>query len=941
MHRYSQTGAILSYLVLGIFITWLAQPAVVKAADLEQLLRSALAEVKAGEESDASNDKADADAADTKPQEVAAEAKSKAEAKSTSGSSTSSSKPKSKYPPYATVTKDADKVEGLLTLWQKDDKLLAELKPSQLNRDYIVLITIARGIGQTPIVGGFSWNFGDDAVWQFRKAGERIHLVRRNVRFTAAKNSPDERAVKVAYTDSVLFSLPIITKSNSGAYVVDLTPVFMSDLPQISNVLPGYAFSAAKSAWAAVEGYPKNVELQVAATYASSGKNSIDSVPDTRGVTVNVHYSISDLPRTSYRPRLADDRVGYFVAVKKDFSKKDYDEDRFVRYITRWNLEKADPESAISPPKEPIVFWLEKTIPFKYRKPIRDGILEWNKAFEQAGFYDAIEVRQQPDDAPWDPGDIRYNTYQWITAGVAFAMGPSRINPDTGQILDADIIFDADFLQYWKQEHETFSPEGIALLTGGPIDLAEYRAEMRRRPAYMQDAHNARCSCNLLGGMSRQFALGATVMATRKQSPEQLEKLIMQGLKECAMHEVGHTLGLSHNFRASAYYSLEDLNDPEKTRETGLGMSVMDYNPVNIMPSGMKQGDYFSTTIGPYDVWAIEYGYKPLKGGSAEAELPELEKIASRSGDPRYSFGSDGNARGIDPDPLSVRYDLSNDNLAYAKAEAQLVAESWPKIVDELVDDGDGYQRARRAFNTLISRHGQAMFGAARYVGGVYVSRSHKGDEGASEPLTVIPADKQREALSLIEEQVLSDTPFGFPPELYGRLPASYWDHWGVDLAERNDYPAHEVVLMWQERILSKLLSSLTLTRIHDSELKIPADEDAFTTAELIGGLTKSVYAETENIASGDFTDRKPAISSLRRNLQRAYLQRLSRLALGQTAAPEDCETIAFAELAALQERIDTMLDGDVELDAYSQAHLEESSARIAKVLDARMLVSP
>ena len=268
----------------------------------------------------------------------------------------------------------------------------------------------------------------------------------------------------------------------------------------------------------------------------------------------------------------------------------------------------------------------------------------------------------------------------------AYAMGPSRVNPTTGQILDADIIFDADFLQYWKQEHETFTPGEVALMTGGPIDLEQYRAEMKRRPAYMHESNAARSECQLLGGMSHQFAVGASVMAARRRSPAEMEKLIMQGLKECTMHEVGHTLGLAHNFRASGYYSLADLNDTTKTAETGLGMSVMDYNPVNISPTDMKQGDYFSQTIGPYDIWAIEYGYKPLPGGSPEAELPALKKIASRSGDPRYAYASDGNARGIDPDPLTARYDLSNDIVAYAKEEAKLVAESWPKIVDELTE---------------------------------------------------------------------------------------------------------------------------------------------------------------------------------------------------------------------------------------------------------------
>jgi hypothetical protein len=355
----------------------------------------------------------------------------------------------------------------------------------------------------------------------------------------------------------------------------------------------------------------------------------------------------------------------------------------------------------------------------------------------------------------------------------------------------------------------------------------------------------------------------------------------------------------------------------------------------------MTQGDYFSQTIGPYDMWAIEYGYKPLKGGSPDGELSELKKIAEKSGDPRYALATDDDVRGIDPDPRSERFDLGDDPIAYAKSEAKVVAESWPKIVDGLTEKGEGYQKARRAFNVLLTRQGEAMFLAAEVVGGVYVNRSHKGDENAEVPLEVIPPEKQREALSILEEQMFSDAPFNFPPELYSHLAASHWDHWGVTPVERVDFPAHEVILMWQDRILSKLMSSLTLTRIHDSELKIPEDQPALTDAELIQRLTKSIFSETDSIKSGEFTDRKPAISSLRRDLQRTYLRRLSRLALSQTAAPADCQTIAYSDLAALKKRIDALLDRDVKLDAYSRAHLEESSARIAKVLDAKMTASP
>jgi hypothetical protein len=441
--------------------------------------------------------------------------------------------------------------------------------------------------------------------------------------------------------------------------------------------------------------------------------------------------------------------------------------------------------------------------------------------------------------------------------------------------------------------------------------------------------------------MARQLALGSAVLASRKRSEAEMEKLIMQGMKEVAMHEVGHTLGLAHNFKASTLYSLAEANDTSKTAETGIGASVMDYNPVNIMPAGMPQGDFFSTTIGPYDVWAIEYGYKPLAGGSPEAELTELQKIAARSGEKALAYASDGNARGIDPDPHSVRYDLGDDLVEYAKSQAKLVAESWPNVVADTTKEGEGYQRARRAFSVLLARHGQVMFSATQYIGGLYVSRSHKGDAEAPQPLEVVSVERQREALALLEEQVFSDTPFNFPPELYNHLAASHWDHWGTQIVERGDYPVHEIIFMWQDRIVSKLLSPLTLARLHDSELKVPADADALTAAELLERLTKAVYSEVDTVNGGEFTNRQPAISSVRRNLQRGYLRRMSHLALGHSSAPADCQTVAFAELGRLKTRIDSLLSGEVNLDSYTRAHLEETSARIAKVVDARMLVAP
>jgi hypothetical protein len=367
------------------------------------------------------------------------------------------------------------------------------------------------------MVGGMPVNFGDDWVWQFRKVGENVHVVRKNVRFKATPNSPEAKAVAAAYTDSVLFSLPIMTKGPKGGDLVDLTQVFMSDLPQLGMALPGFSFSAQKSTWAEVKGFDENMELEVAATYASGGQRNFDTVPDSRGVTINVHYSLSKIPNTGYQPRLADDRVGYFLTVVKDFSSKG-NREQFVRYLNRWDLQKADPSADPSPPKKPIVFHIEKTVPFKYRKAVYDGIYEWNKAFEKAGFVNAIEVHQQLENDDKDPEDIRYNFFRWITTSRSFAIGPSRANPYTGQILDADILFDADFLSSWKEEYDNLGATTsiptipVPVLGGNPAAAG---------PAWLLQPRQMRVDQCLLGhGMSSQLAFGSAAIEACAADPK-------------------------------------------------------------------------------------------------------------------------------------------------------------------------------------------------------------------------------------------------------------------------------------------------------------------------------------------------------------------------------------------------------------------------------------
>ena len=857
---------------------------------------------------------------------------------------------------FEKVVKDSKRIEGLLPLYKKEDKLFLEVPNKLLGKEFFITISIAQGIGSRSLLGGMSWGDGDDWVWTFRKRADKLQIVRKNVRFFAKSGSPEANAVANAYTDSVLFSVPILATSPSGGFLFDPEKIFFTDLPKIASQLSGFSFAKDRTTWESTKGFADNVELRVAATYSSSGKSELETVPDSRAATLHVHYSISLLPQNNYRPRLADSRVGYFVTALKNFSEHNGDE-RFVRYINRWHLEKADPKAEVSPPKKPIVFWIEKTVPFEYRQAIRDGITAWNNAYRKAGFETAIEVRQQPEKTDWDPEDINYNTFRWITSGRGFAMGPSRVNPRTGQILDADIIFDADFVKHWRNEFENYMPEGVAWLTNS-------QENTNRTSLGWAESSSCRCGeCNLFAGHSFQNALGATALAATQDSlisDEEQKKLIQQGLRLVAMHEVGHTLGLRHNFKGSSVASINQINSKDNAGRRSATTSVMDYVPVNIVPEGNFQGPYYPTQLGLYDYWAIDYGYRPIGGTTPKAELPTLLKIASRSGEAQLAFATDEDTRAGDPDPLSNRYDLGNDPISFAEQRSKVVQEIIPKLIERFTANDAGYDRVRHAFGVLLGAHGQANFFAARLVGGLYSSRSHRDDPQAKPPFRVVEASQQRKAMSLLSDQIFSDTSYQFPPEFYNQLVSTRWLHWGTDNVDRQDYPVHEAVLKWQLRILEQLLDARTLTRLADNTMKVGPDVDCFTTSELLRALVNSIYSEVFEFKAADYSDQKPVISSLRRNLQREALGELLRLSLGggrrsglivtrfgsSLGIPPDARSLANFHLKRLLNKVNNVLkeNGEQEqkivMDDSSRAHLEDVQRRIEAVLDAEIVVS-
>ncbi|MDR0705025.1 MAG: zinc-dependent metalloprotease, partial [Planctomycetaceae bacterium] len=649
-------------------------------------------------------------------QEVKPPVKAETSASTVAGST---AKKEDRPKPIKEVLPDAQKIDGLITLYRKKEKLYAEIKSSNLNTDYLIAMAIAKGSGWSAIGGYTLQDSDEDWLWQFRKVNDSIQIVRRNIRFKADSGTPEAKAVEVAYSDSILYSLPILAIGDGGGDVIDMASVFMSDLPKLGRSIGG-SFARDRSTWGNVKGFSNNIEFRVAATYSvyrysyygySYGSN--DS-PDANSVGVTIHYSVSKLPSTGYTSRLADNRIGYFTTTHKNFSRNEKD-DHLVRYINRWNIQKADSSATLSPPKKPVVFWIEKTVPFKYRHAVREGILEWNKAFEKIGIVNAIEVRQQSDSDTWDAEDINYNTIRWITSDAGFAMGPSHVNPLNGEILDADIIIDAGFIDYWKDRFDYFIADLIPPESDKKSDKKDDLASVfmthykKHEEAQQEVAHSHSglngCFCTDAKNKATQIALASIAVSLMdddnddateeekekekeekkeenkeenadktsdeksdetkesekeseknngekaddkksdnadektdekkedgdskkdtkkddkkdaKKSPKQekekaraekLERIILAGIKDLVMHEVGHTLGLRHNFKASSWLTLEEINKPDRSKEFGIAGSVMDYLPINVAPKGQPQGDYFMSTLGPYDYLAIEYGY--------------------------------------------------------------------------------------------------------------------------------------------------------------------------------------------------------------------------------------------------------------------------------------------------------------------------------------------
>lgn len=846
--------------------------------------------------------------------------------------------------PFATVIKDAKAADGLIPVWRKDEKVWLELSPEAFKRTYYLSPKLATGIGEAGFFGGLmasKWgNFGRAQAVQLRRVGNQIQLIALNNAYAAKDGSPAAAAVKSAFSPSLVASAPVASAAHpeKQSVLVDANALFVADIPGFAILLQrayrqNYGLDRPNSAITNVRSAPDLLVIETLNHFQTSAiaipqpntppgtpvPNTPDTLPDARSLFLTMHYSLIALPDVPMAARKADQRVGYFETQVSDFT-DDLARTPKQRYINRWRLEKKDPSAALSEPVKPITFWLDRNIPEKYRASLAAGVLEWNKAFEKIGFKNAVVVQQQAADADFDTLDANRASIRWMTnAKPSFgAIGPSHVDPRTGEILDADIGFESLSSRNRRAER-------AQILVSSAHSAHDHGPAQEGAPQRGFDP----LLCDHADFAADQLGYALDLLEARgdldPDSPE-ADAWVQAYLKDVSMHEVGHTLGLRHNFRASRIYSDAQLSDPVFTATHGNTGSVMEYAPANLPAPGKPTVAAFESTLGPYDYWAIEYGYKPIAPAD---EAAELQKIAARSAEPQLAYGTDeDNYLGIDPD--SVQFDLGNDPVAFARKRFDIARDLVARQETRALKPEQEYAVLRRSVGYALRDATRSAGVLARQVGGVRTLRDYPGS--GRDPLQPVPAATQREALDLLATRLLSADSFRFSPQLLRRMAPNYEERLDAltegDGPVATDFSLTQTLLDGQRAVLGQLMSDGVAARILDSEPKADKPAEAFRLSELYGRLSKVVWSE---LGAG------VNIPAQRRELQREHVNRLSGLLLRPSALSRaDARSLLRAEARTLRNQL-LAAEKRGGLNADTRAHLLDAADTLGLALDAKL----
>lgn len=855
-------------------------------------------------------------------------------------------RPASPLKPFADVVKDASASPGYFKLWRKDDKVWIELTPEQLDKPFFMSVNLSRGLGERMLFAGLmgnrSYGAGGNYLVEFRRIGDNVQLIARNTKFVATPGSPEARAVKNAFSDSLLSTAPVASLPNaqSKAFLIDANALLLADIPRGSHAIEAayrnvYAFDRPNSFFADIKSNAERTTIDVTAHYAQARIPLPSPIPsptpffappqvveDPRSLFLGFLYTFTKLPEQPMAPRIADARIGHFVTTQVDFSHENqFSPRRFL--VNRWRLEKKDPNASLSEPIKPIVYWLDREIPLDYRAPIREGILEWNKAFERIGFKDAIVVKQQPDDADFDTGDALHASIKWFTTATPSfgAIGPSHVDPRTGEILDADIGWDSNQVRNVRF-FRTEVPNARGHAHYEPM-YDERTGEIRHDASALGVADQA---CTFPEAATREAGFAMSLLDGRgeldPQGPEAVA-FVAQFLKDVTMHEVGHTLGLRHNFRASTIYTPQQLADRDFTAKNGLTGSVMEYTPINLALRSEKRGDYFTSTLGPYDYWAIEYAYKPI---APDRETQELQRIASRSSEPYLAFATDGDVReGLDP--AVNQGDLGNDPLAFYRKRWLLTRELWSDLERRQLKDGESFEVLQRRFMLGFTQVASAMGLAAKYVGGMTAVADKAGSARA--PLTPVAAEQQRTALTLLSDVLFRSDSFQVSPEFLRKLVRDRLEIENANGGAVSDLPVGDLVIAAQRDVLNRLMSPVVAQHLQSNAMRSSKSSASLSLAELYGTLQSAIWSEARAGAEVD---------PLRRNLQREHLRRVTSALLAPSAAlPADARSVLRFNARQLRDQLAVAVKRST-LSADARVHYAEAYETLDETLKAPLM---
>ncbi len=716
---------------------------------------------------------------------------------------------KSKEKSIEDLTKKSKKIEGLFTIYRDtvNGTMQMVVSKDHLDKEYIHFNQVSNGVTD---IRKFKGAYGRSQVFKVTKYFNKIEFTSQNTSFYFDPENAISKSKDANTSNGIMASVKIEAEDKeNGLYLIKADGLFLKETfaqikpPRFPGSSP-MAFTLGnldktKTKVSSINNYEDNTNLEIEYVYSKPSvlNGGSRAVTDGRNVSIKVFHSLIAMPDNDYEIRLDDPRVGYFTTQVNDQTATTSTPYRDL--VHRWNLKKKDPNAAISEPVKPITWWMENTTPIEWRETIKQGVLEWNKAFEKAGFKNAMVVKMQPDDATWDAGDINYNVLRWTSSpNPPFGgYGPSFVNPRTGEILGADIML--EYVHFTNR-----------VMYDKLFDLASHDAAFD--PKEYLNEHKTYCSMGHV--MHENTMFGQAVLEVSGADDLQMERMKKEAMLALIMHEVGHTLGLNHNMKASQLFSPEQLADASFIEGKCLTGSVMDYAGINLTNDRSAQGQYYDTSVGPYDVWAIQFGYTPFKTAA------EKKALLDQSTKPELIFGNDADdmrSPGKAIDPRVMIGDLSNDQIQYSVNRIKLINEMMGDIKNKFAKKDESYQEMRRAYYLLSGQSAIAARVISRFIGGVYVDRAMVGQDGGTQPYTPVSLEDQKRAMNALKTYVFAPDAFDAPNDLYNYLAMQ---RRGYNFFRGPEDPKiHNQVLSYQRNVLAHILHPNTLQRITDSEL--------------------------------------------------------------------------------------------------------------------------